>query len=141
MRSFELNESTKENPWPSTLAAVMFAVRTTAHTAPQATPAQLVFGHDTVVNTPFEANWEPIKRRRQEQIKHDNQRENAKRAPHEHNTGDQVLVLADALDKFSTAPCEGPCKVLKVNNNGALQLQMGAVTDAVNVRRTHPRHT
>ena len=139
IRSFELNKSTtEENPWPNILAATMFAVRTTVHTTLQATPAQLVFGRDAILNIPFEADWQLIKRRRQERIRRDNERENAKRIPHKYEVGDQVLVSADALDKFSTTPYMGPYEVKQVNTNGTLRLQMGAVTDTVNIRRIHP---
>ena len=79
-----------------------------------------------------------IKRRRQERIRRNNERENAKRIPHKYEVGDQVLVTADALDKFSTTPYKGPYEVKQVNTNGTLRLQMGAVTDTVNIRRIHP---
>jgi hypothetical protein len=36
---------------------MMFAVRATYHTTMQATPTQLVFGRDSILNTKFEANW------------------------------------------------------------------------------------
>ena len=49
-----------------------------------------------------------------------------------------MLVSTDALDKFSTTPYKGPYKILKVNNNGTLRIQMGAVTDTVNIRRVYP---
>ena len=138
IRSFEINKSTDTDPWDAVLAATMFAVRTTAHTTLQATPAQLVFGRDAILNIPFEADWQLIKMRKQERIKKDNARENAKRIPHTYNVGDQVLVSADALDKFSTTPYMGPYEVKKVNTNGTLKLQMGAVLDTVNIRRIHP---
>ena len=78
IRSFEVNKSTERNPWQAILAAVMFAVRTTVHTTLQATPAQLVFGRDAIMNIPFKADWRMIKQRKQEQIKRDNDQENAK---------------------------------------------------------------
>ena len=138
IRSFEVNKSTDRNPWAAILAAVMFAVRTTVHTTLQATPAQLVFGRDAIMNIPFEADWKIIQLRKQERIKKDNERENAKRLPYKYKVGQSVLVSADALDKFSTTPYQGPYKILKVNNNGTLQIQMGAITDTVNIRRVHP---
>ena len=78
IRLFEVNKSTNRNPWAAILAAVMFAVRTTVHTTLQATPAQLVFGSDAIMNIPFEADWKIIKLRKQERIKKDNEQENAK---------------------------------------------------------------
>ena len=69
IRSFEINKSTDTDPWDAVLAATMFAVRTTAHTTLQATPAQLVFGRDAILNIPFEADWQLIKMRKQERIR------------------------------------------------------------------------
>ena len=138
IRSFELNKSTEEDPWKYVLAATMFAVRTTVHTTLNATPAQLVFGRDAILNIPYEANWKLVKLRKQQRIKRDNQRENAKRIPHTYQVGDKVLVSADALDKFSTTPYKGPYIVKKVHTNGTLRVQMGAVLDTVNIRRVHP---
>ena len=84
-------------------------------------PEQLVFGRDAILNIPFEADWQLIKRRRQERIRRDNERENTKRIPHKYEVGDQVLVTADALDKFSTTPYMGPYEVKEVNTNGTLR--------------------
>ena len=35
-------------------------------------------------------------------------------------------------------PYSGPHTILQVNNNGTVILQMGAITDTVNIRRIHP---
>eukprot|EP00957_Ditylum_brightwellii_P137659 10494110-Ditylum_brightwellii.AAC.1 len=45
----------KEDPWLGTLGAVMFATRATIHSRSRATPAQLVFGRDTMLNVQHEA--------------------------------------------------------------------------------------
>jgi hypothetical protein len=39
----------EENPWAGILAAPMFAIRATYHTTLQATPMELVFGHDSIL--------------------------------------------------------------------------------------------
>ena len=39
----------------------MFAVRAKYHTTTQATPVQLAFDQDAILNTTFEANWKRIK--------------------------------------------------------------------------------
>ena len=69
IRSFEVNKTTGNIKWPNILAAVMFAVRTTVHTTLKASPAQLVFGRDAILNIPFEADWQLIKLRKQARIK------------------------------------------------------------------------
>jgi hypothetical protein len=40
-----------DDPWSGILAAVMVAVRSTYSTTTQATPMQLVFGRDAIINT------------------------------------------------------------------------------------------
>ena len=73
-----------------------------------------------------------IKLHKQQRIRNDHIRENAKRLPYTDKVGDRVLVSTDALDKYSTTPYEGPYKVIKVNDNGTLRVKMGAVIDTIN---------
>ena len=61
----------------------------------EATPAQLVFGRDMVVNLQFAADWQAISRRKQAQVDRDNVRENSKRLAHDYTPGDQILVTKD----------------------------------------------
>ena len=79
-----------------------------------------------------------IKLRKQQRIKYDNIRENAKRLPYTYKVGEKVLVSTDALDKYSTTPYEGPYEIVKVNSNGTLRIKTGAGTDTINIRHVHP---
>jgi hypothetical protein len=54
-------------------------MRATYHTILQATPGQLVFGRDMVLNTQYVADWTAIKARKQELIRKNNIIENLKR--------------------------------------------------------------
>ncbi len=67
IRTFELHERDidEDDPWSGVLAAVMYAVRATYHTTTQATPMQLVFGRDALLNIQFEADWDYIAQRKQ----------------------------------------------------------------------------
>ena len=47
----------EEDPWLGILGAVMFAMRATIHSMSRATPAQLVFKRDTMLNVQHKANW------------------------------------------------------------------------------------
>jgi hypothetical protein len=67
----------ENDPLGGILAATTFAFRATYNTTMQATPAQLVFGRDAIINTKFEANWAFIKQRKQEIMVRNNERENA----------------------------------------------------------------
>jgi hypothetical protein len=140
IRSFQIGkmEVDEDDPWSGILAAVMFATRATYHTTTQATPAQLVFGRDAILNTKFDANWAYIRNRKQQVINQNNQRENNKRIPHRYKVGDKVLYRIDTLSKYSENPYEGPYEIVKVYTNGTVRLKMNAVTDTVNIRLIKP---
>ena len=46
-----------ENPWDGVMAFTTCALCVRVHTTMQHTPAQLVFGQDSILNTRHEANW------------------------------------------------------------------------------------
>ena len=89
-----------EQPWEGILAAMSLAIRATFHTTLKASPSQLVFGQDPILNIPFEANWEMIRRNKQKIFKKNNQRENSKRIPHTYNVGDKVMIKNDQPTKY-----------------------------------------
>jgi hypothetical protein len=131
-------ELDEEDPWSGILAAVMFATRATYHTTTQATPAQLVFGRDAILNTKFEADWKYIRARKQQLIDQNNFNENKKRISHQYKVGDKVLYRIDSMSKFNDNPYEGPYQIVHVYTNGTVRLKMGAVTDTVNIRLIKP---
>ena len=138
IRTSDKTNLDEENPWQGILSAAMFALRSTYHTTTQATPAQLVFGRDAILNTQFEANWRYIQQRKQHIIKTNNQRENAKRIPYTYRVGEKVLLhLGDVKTKFDPQ-YSGPFEIVQVNNNGTVRIQNGPVTETVNIRIIHP---
>jgi hypothetical protein len=130
----------EDDPWGGILAAAAFALRSTFHTTLQATPGQLVFGRDMILNVQHQIDWTAIKRRKQELIRKNNRIENAKRIPYQYRVGDQVMMEDHRANKYET-PYKGPYRITKVNTNGTVRLMMGAVTDTVNIRRIHPYRT
>ena len=62
IRTFCMHETEidENDPWSGVLSATMFATRATLHTTLQATPSQLVFGRDAIMNIKHEANWKFI---------------------------------------------------------------------------------
>mgnify|MGYP005753024869 CR=1 FL=1 len=142
IRSTQVQNSTEEEPWAGILAAVAFATRATYHTTLQATPAQLVFGRDAILNVKFEANWQYIKQRKQQLINKNNALENAKRKAHEYRVNDQVMVKNPNHRKFGSNPYIGPFTVVAVNDNGTVELQQaltrGTVTKPWNIRQLKP---
>ena len=55
-----------ENPWDRILASTMFALHAMVHTMMEYTLAQLVFGRDPIKNTRHKANWQLMKKRKQD---------------------------------------------------------------------------
>jgi hypothetical protein len=51
--------------------------------------------------------------------------------------GDKALLRVGTENKYE-APCSGPHTILKVHTDGTARLQMGAVTDTVNIRHLTP---
>ena len=131
----DLDES---DPWSGILAAVMYALRATYHTTTQATPMQLVFGRDAMLNIQFEADWNLIKKRKQQKINDNNRRENAKRLDYTYDVGDNVLVRTVQKAKYAGDPWQGPYQITAVNDNGTVRYKKGAVTDTINIRQLKP---
>jgi len=129
--------------WNGILASVRQAVRSTVHTTTRATPTQLVFGRDALLNIGFEANWQYIKDRKQHRILQNNVKENAKRIIHQYSVGDRVMVRQNPNRKYGSDKQQGPYTVTRVNDNGTLTLTKatangGAVTQTWNVRNIDP---
>ena len=70
LRTFQVNNSKLDldEPWSKILSAIIFAMQSMVHTTTQATPMQLVFGRDAIMNLTFDANWHLIKMEKQEAI-------------------------------------------------------------------------
>ena len=77
----------KDFKWKGVLSAVRQAVRCIVHTTTRATPTQLVFGRDALLNVSFEADWQYIKERKQHRILQNNKKENAKQRNHTYHPG------------------------------------------------------
>jgi hypothetical protein len=130
-----------DNPWGGILSATMFAERATYHTTLQATPAQLVFGRDAILNTKFEANWNVIRAQKQKMIQKNNQKMNSKRISHEYKATDKVLCVGKpTLSKFCNSPWEGPYEIVNVNNNGTVRLKKGVIIETINIWQIKPYH-
>ena len=80
-----------KNPWSGILAATMFAVRTAYHKTLQASPMQLVFVRDAILNIKHVADWEHIWQRKKLRINHNNKQENMRRNNHQYKVGEKNL--------------------------------------------------
>ena len=71
------------DPWSELVASVVWAICSKHHTTLQATPGQLVFGRDILLNLKFVADWEAIRVRNQKDVDKKNSRENSLRIHHD----------------------------------------------------------
>ena len=130
--------------WDGILAAIRRAVNSTVHTTTEATPTQLVYGRDALLNISFQANWEYIKQKKQKVILQNNKRENATRIPHQCSVGDRVMVKQQPNRKHGGPRHKGPYTITQVNDdNGTVKLQQaanngGAVFQTWNIRNLDP---
>ena len=131
-----------DGSWQGVLSAVRQAVRSIVHTTTRATPTQLVFGRDALLNIAFVADWHYIKERKMHRIIQNNKRENATRREHTYQPGDKVMVKEDSSRKFGDPRHTGPYTVSQVHDNGTLTLSKatarGAVYDTWNIRNVIP---
>ena len=117
----------------------------TVHTTSRATPTQLAFNRDAMLNVSFEADWQFIKEPKQKLIVQNNNRENATRIPHEYHVGDVVTIITGKQRKHGHDQNEGPYRVTQLNDNGTVKLvkdakdKGGAVHSTWNIRNITPR--
>jgi len=132
-----------QDKWDGVISAVGYAMRSTVHMTNKATPMQLVFGRDAILNIKFQADWQYIKERKQRIINQNNERENAKRIPHTYAVGDRVMIEQHQNCKHGVPKFMGPHMVDRVNENGTLRLWQdlargGAVYRTWNIRNVFP---
>ena len=147
IRGFQIRDKDDLDPiweFEGILGAVRRGVNSAIHTTLRATPSQLVFGRDAILNVSFQADWEYIKERKQRLILQNNKRENATRVEHRYRQGDRVMILQDPNRKHGADFYRGPYTVSKVNDNGTVQLRRdaasggGAVQQPWNIRNLYP---
>ena len=142
LRTFEVHNHTEHvmEGWNGILSAAMFALRSTFHTTTQASPMQLVFGRDAILNIQFQADWKHISERKQSLIYYNNKHENRKHIKHQYRFNDRVLldVTGTTKVKYAKNLYEGPYRVQQVNDNSTVVLLVGSVLDTVNIRNIKP---
>ena len=140
IRTFEvqdIEDLDEEDPWSGILTAVAFAVRATIHTTTRATPIQLVFGRDAMLNIPFTANWKLIEERKRKLIERNNKRENSKRLDHTYQAEDLVVIKQAQNTKFGKNPYKGPYTVVSAAGANVV-VNEGNTTDVYNIRQVKP---
>jgi hypothetical protein len=128
-----------ESLWVDLLPAVAFAICGTFHTNLQATPCQLVFGRDLILDASFTANWSAIEAHKLRQTQIDNARENQSRILHIYAVGDLVLIQPNRrLFPKLARPTDVPYRVVTVNFNGAVVIQRKSYAETINIHHLSP---
>ena len=76
-----------KNQCDSILSSIMFASRATVLTTTQYTPAQLIFGRDSIINRRHDIDRETIRKRKQDLINKGNEHENCDQRNHAYKQG------------------------------------------------------
>ena len=126
------------DPWNDILASVAWAIRSTHHSTLKASPAQLVFNRDMLLNVKFIADWKMIRLRKQKDVDRNNARENSLSVDHDYHIGDKVLVTDQDIHCKLNCPTKGPYNMIQVYTNGTVRVQRGAVTERINIHRCTP---
>jgi Integrase core domain len=116
------------------LPAVVCAICGTFHTTLKATPCQLVFGRDLILDSSFTANWLAILAHKLCQAQIDHARENHSPIDYSFAVSDLVLIQLHkhTLPKLAH-PTEEPYRVIKVHLNGTLVIQHGDYAEVINI--------
>jgi len=145
IRTYEVDtehEFDVDDPWSGILSNCAWAIRSTAHSVMNATPAQIIFGRDMLFDLSFRVPWEELRKRRLNAIETNTQAENRKRTKHTYTVGDLVL-----LDKGETVQRKlypkrtGPYRVVRIYPNGILKITKGNYTQRVSLRRCIPYYS
>ena len=108
-------------------------VRSTYHTTLQATPGQLVFGNDMILNTPLISDWGDIRQLKLKLIEKNNQLENKNRKPSTYIIQDKVLVRNKKGNKYED-PYVGAYPITQVWKNLNVTIRWGAVQERINIK-------
>ena len=127
-----------ENFIHAILQHVAWGIRSTFHSILRASPGQVVFGCDMIINATYVANWRYIKEKRNRNILQNNARENQRRIAHDYQPGDRVFVLSNDI-KRKLNRNEGPFEIIRIHTNGTVDIRRSAtVEEKINIRRLHP---
>ena len=108
------------------------------HATVRATSVQLVFGRDSILNVKHVADWKYMQSQKQDMIVKNNIKENRKQKECAHELNKLVLIEQDWSSEHGTASHGGPHPITKINNNGAVQVQMDKIVDTINIHQLKP---
>ena len=136
MSAFDVpSGETAQDQIPGALAAASHRICSAMHATVRATPVQLAFGQDSTLNVQHThmEDWKCMQSHKQNAMVKNNVCENSKRKDHAHDLNKLALVKRDWSSEFGTTSCDGPCPITKINDDGAVQVQMNNACDTINL--------
>ena len=103
------------------LANCMYATRVAVHGTLKASPGSLAFNRDIVLDIPFIADWEFIRKHRQQLVDRRLIQANKRRFSYDYHIGDRVLKLAYEPNKMQPRAM-GPFSIETVHANGTVTI-------------------
>ena len=126
------------DPWNDILASVGCVIHRTHHSTLKASPAQLFFNRDMLLNIKFIVDWKIIRLRKQKDVDRHNEREDSLRVDHDCQIGNKVIVTDNDIHSKLNCPTKGPHNIIQVYINGRVRVQRGAVAEQVNIHHCTP---
>ena len=115
------------------IGLTVFALRATVHTMMQCTPAQLVFGGNSIVNWSHDVDWEIARKQKQDLINKGNKCDNRNQRNHTYKQEDKVLLKNLRKTKFNQDAYLSPYVITAVRKNGTVRANKDGVTDTFNI--------
>ncbi len=114
-----------------------WAICSTYHTVPKASPGAAIFGRDMLVNIPFIADWKQIGEYTQRQTDCSNERQNKTRVHFDYKVLDKVLIRKDGiLRKAESRWIKEPWTITTVHTNETIRIQCGTKSGRINIQVT-----
>ena len=121
-------------PWSEILTSIAYAVQWSHHRMIQATPEQLVFGSDMLLDINFQPNYKEMCLRKKKLINYNNKRENAKRVQYNYKVGHYVYILRERKYRKLEGKKLVPFRITQVHNNGYVRIQQENFNEQINIQ-------
>jgi hypothetical protein len=116
------------------------SARAAIHSAMQISPGALIFHRDVILEIPIIADLQLLQQQRQAPIDQNLMRANGKHISHDHQPGDEFLLLTCKPKKLEPRAA-GPFTIHTVHTNGTVTVNHNpCVRERFNIRRLRPCH-
>ena len=126
------------DPWGDILSSIAWAIRASYHSTLEATPGQLIYQRDMILNMSYVANWHEITNKKQIDSDKSNLRENNRRIDYDYQIGQKVFVTSTDIKCKLDDPKEGPFEITNIYTNGTVRIQKGSINERINICSLEP---